>query len=64
MKAIALALSLLGASVAVAPSPPPAHPVGAYPFAVGEEFEFSVFFADPLTPAGKTYHTDDIFWKD
>jgi hypothetical protein len=41
MKAIALALSLLGASVAFVPSPPPAHPVGAYPFAVGEEFEYS-----------------------
>jgi len=41
MKAIALALSLLGASVAFVPSPPPAHPAGAYPFAVGEEFEYS-----------------------
>jgi uncharacterized protein DUF3108 len=41
MKAIALALPLLGASVAFVPSAPPAHPASAYPFAVGEEFEFS-----------------------
>ncbi|HEY7029045.1 MAG TPA: DUF3108 domain-containing protein [Gemmatimonadales bacterium] len=40
MKAIALALSLLGASVGFVPSPP-ANPAVAYPFAVGEEFEFS-----------------------
>jgi len=37
----ALALTLLGASVAFVPSPPPAHPADAYPFAVGEEFEYS-----------------------
>ena len=41
MKSIALALSLLGASVALVPSPPPAQPAAAYPFAVGEEFEYS-----------------------
>lgn len=41
MKSVALALSLLGASVAFAPSPPPAKPAAAYPFAVGEEFEYS-----------------------
>ena len=41
MKALALALPLLGASVAFLPSVPPAHPAAAYPFAVGEEFEFS-----------------------
>jgi hypothetical protein len=41
MKSVALALSLLGASVAFASSPPPPKPADAYPFAVGEEFEYS-----------------------